>query len=95
MKHRPRYVLALTLVATTLCAQRLFASEGRIDPKPQSERLVARLTRGLSQVVRQNPLIVRYAVACQSPRPQAITCQIESASPILTVPQLPLPPPSL
>jgi hypothetical protein len=97
MKHRSRYVLALTLVATTLCAQRLFASEGsaRIDSKPQSERLVARLTRGLSRVVRQHPLIVRCGIASIPARPQTITTQIVTIPPTLSSAQYPLPPPQL
>jgi hypothetical protein len=95
MKHRPRYILALTLVATTLCAQRLFASDGsvRVESKQQSERLVARLTRGLSQAVRQNPLIVRYGITTPPPRPESIATQTDASSPSLSIVQLPLPPP--
>ena len=61
MKHRTRYALALTLVATTICAGHLFASDRntRTESRVATEKLVARLTRGFSAAVSRCPLVVQ------------------------------------
>jgi hypothetical protein len=70
MKHRSRYLLALTLVATTLCADRLFASNQNA-PRPEtrlpSEKLVARLTRSFRQVVPRSPLMAQRQNTAPTP----------------------------
>ena len=60
MKHRTRYALALTLVATTLCAGRLFASDQKTGSDTKiTEKLVTRLTRSFSHAVARSPIIVQ------------------------------------
>jgi hypothetical protein len=60
MKYRARSIITLTLVATTLCAGRWFMSGPNDGPESRlpSERLVARITRGLSRTVGRNPIVV-------------------------------------
>jgi hypothetical protein len=74
MKHRSRYVLALTLVATTLCADRLFASDRSLAPETRQpmEKLVARLTRTFGHVVSRKPLVVERRMAVSLPMPVVV-----------------------
>jgi hypothetical protein len=60
MKYRARSIIALTLVATTLCAGRWFTTAPAAGPESRlpSEKLVARITRGLSRTVCRNPIVV-------------------------------------
>jgi hypothetical protein len=65
MKKRTGYLLALTLVATTLCAGHLLAAGPGVQPEARlaSEKLVARLTKSFSRTVSHSPLIVERRMA--------------------------------
>jgi hypothetical protein len=95
MKHRSRYVLALTLVATTLCADRLFASERALTPEARQpmENLVARLTRTFGRVVSRKPIVVERRIAAPLP----VSVVVISTDRVFSLPLSPfefrLPPP--
>jgi hypothetical protein len=95
MKHHTRYLLALTLVATTLCAGRLFASDQtqRGDSKAVTEKLVARLTRSFSRTVSQNPLIVQRRLASPMTQPLLVVSTDRVHSIALSPFESRLPPP--
>jgi hypothetical protein len=95
MKHRTRYLLALTLVATTLCAGRLFASEQaqRGESKAVTEKLVARLTRSFSRTVSQNPLVVQRQLVSAPTQPLLIVATDRAHSIALSPFESRLPPP--
>jgi hypothetical protein len=95
MKHRSRYVLAITLVATTLCADRLFASDRALQPESRQpmEKLVARLTRSFSQVVPRSPLVVQRRLTASLPTPVVVVSTARTFSLPLSPFQFRLPPP--
>jgi hypothetical protein len=95
MKNRTRYVLALTLVATTLCASRLFASDqnSRSETRVSTEKLVARLTRSFSQVVTRSPLLVQRRMAAPIVQPILIVSTARVHCIAISPLQANLPPP--
>jgi hypothetical protein len=97
MNRRTRYLLALTLVATTLCAGRLFASDrtDRADTKPATEKLVARLTRCFSHTVSRTPIIVHRQWAAPITTLAVMTPQPCTHSTTLSPLQSNLPPPAI
>ena len=98
MLHRARYVLAVTLVATALCADR--ATAAVIDARPQlgqlAEKLVARLTRSFSQTVPTISVFAEHRVGlpANSVRPVQF-CQTVGPRILLLPFQFCLPPPAL
>jgi hypothetical protein len=97
MKHGSRYVLVFTLVATTLCAERLLASDPaiRLDARQPAEKLVSRLTRSFGQAVRQSPLVVQRQLATPAVTQVAFVSTARLNPVELSAPQYPLPPPQL
>ncbi len=97
MKHSSRYVLALTLVATTLCADRLFASDqlSRVETRPAAERLVARLTRGFGHIVPHTPLVVQRHMTSTLPGPMVVIATHPAFCLALSPLQFRMPPPTL
>jgi len=95
MKHRSRYVLALTLVATTLCADRLFASNRALGPEIRQpmENLVARLTRTFGHVVSRTPMVTERRMAVSLPTPAVVICTDRAFSLPLSPFEFRLPPP--
>ncbi len=94
MNHRTRYVLALTLVATTLCAGHLFASDQKSPTETRvTENLVARLTRSFSHVVCRTPIVVQQRIASPVTHPLlVISTECDHCITLLNF-QLNLPPP--
>jgi hypothetical protein len=97
MKHRTRYILALTLVATTLCAGRLFASDQntRTESRISTEKLVARLTRSFSRTVSRSPLVVQRRLTLPIAQPIVIVSTARDHTIALSPLQSNLPPPLL
>jgi hypothetical protein len=95
IRHRSRYILALTLVATTLCADRLFASNRALEPEARQpmEKLVARLTRTFGHVVSPKPLVVERRIAVCLPTPVVVTSTDRAFSLPLSPFEFRLPPP--
>jgi len=97
MKHRARSIIVLTLVATTLCAGRLFASGPNSGPESRlpSEKLTARITRSLSRTVCRNPLVVQRRMASPIAQPILLVTDQRSHAVLLSPFQFRLPPPLL
>jgi hypothetical protein len=97
MKLRPRYILALTLVATTLCAGRLFASDQNTQSEARllSEKFVARITKSFSRIVSRGPVLVQQRTASPIPQLIVVISTDRSLSLNLSPCQFRLPPPSI
>jgi hypothetical protein len=101
MRNRARSIIALTLVATTLCAARLFASGPNAGPESRlpSEKLVARLTRSISRTMGRNalqhPQLVQRPMACAATTAPVLVSIDRPHSTALDPFQYRLPPPLL
>ena len=97
MRVRTRYLLAVTLVATTLCVDRVVASDQRADPTP-SRGLVDRLTDGFRRTVATRPIVRQRcprAVATDAASP-ALVVRTTAVVPRPACPShLPQPPPAV
>ncbi len=100
MKSPARSILALTLIATTLCAGRLFASDAGTQPQSRvaTEKLVERLTRGLSRSIGRTAMATRLMVQPRSAalvQPKQIARDQIAQSACLSPLKIALPPPAL
>ena len=97
MRTPARYLLALTLVATALCADRATAAEERAGPTAPTRGLVDRLTDGFRRTVATTPLVrQRCPLAPATRSPRAVPVRTAAAAiPPVDHPCLPQPPPAL
>jgi hypothetical protein len=95
MKTRTGYLLALTLVATTLCAGRCFDAGPGVQPEARlgSDKLVARFTRSFSRTVSHSPLIAEQHRAGPITQPKVLIVTDRAHNIPLSPLQLHLPPP--
>ena len=97
MRTPARYLLALTLVATALCADRAQAEAPRADQAVPSRGLVDRLTDGFRRTVTTTPLVRQrcpLVPAVRSPRPWPVRPAAATVQPVNPA-CLPQPPPAL
>jgi hypothetical protein len=98
MRYRARYLLAVTLVATALCADRATATVA--DARPQigqlAEKLVARLTRSFRRTVPTVSMFAERRTGLPANSVRSIQlCQAARRRFELSPHQFPLPPPAL
>ena len=95
MRSRARYLLALTLVATALCADRATADVPRPDATP-ARGLVDRLTDGFRRTVAAPRLVrQRCRVTPAAAAPVVVVRTAAVAAPVVCPARLPLPPPAV
>jgi hypothetical protein len=97
MRSPARYLLALTLVATALCADRATAADARAELTTPSRGLVDRLTDGFRRSVATTPLVRQrcpLAPAVRSPRAVPVRTAAAAIPPV-DHPCLPQPPPAI
>ena len=96
MRYRTRHLLALTLLATTLCAVRVDVAATKVEPTPTGG-LVDRLTDGLRRTVATRPIVRQRCPisADAAPVVPAVAIRTTAVAPPPTCPaHLPLPPPA-
>ena len=93
MRIRTRYLLAATLVATTLCVDRVTVAEARVDAAP-SRGLVDRLTDGFRRTVASRPIVRQRCLGSVPLARPSVVVRTAAAVPADVCPAcLPLPPP--
>ncbi len=97
MRHRARYLLAVTLVATALCADRAMAAvpEARPQIGQLAEKLAARLSRSFGRTASTRIVLTeRASEGTPTNHEQGVVAQVARPQSLLSVYQFRLPPPS-
>ena len=96
MRYRTRYLLAITLLATTLCVDRPAVAAAKVDAVV-SRTLVDRLTDGFRRSVATRPVVRQrcpLATKAVPPTPVVAIRTTAVAPPPACPAHLPLPPPT-
>ncbi len=96
MRPRTRYLLAVTLVATAMCADRAVAAASRADLTP-GRGIVERLSDGFRRTVATRPIVRQRcpwtAAVAVVAAPAAVPAAVIAVQPVCPA-CLPLPPPA-